>query len=81
MDLAIFGLFKGSEKFFGAKTTTRSSNCLPEPNPISFQVWVGPPDYHPEMQPPIKPELISREVAGSIANQQAGHFLPARQGT
>jgi hypothetical protein len=41
MDPAIFGLFKGSETFFGAKTTTQSSNCLPKPNPISFQVGSG----------------------------------------
>ncbi|PLW43098.1 hypothetical protein PCANC_14406 [Puccinia coronata f. sp. avenae] len=48
MDRAIFGLFKGSGTFFGGETTTQSPNCLPEPNPISFQVRVGPPDYHPE---------------------------------
>jgi hypothetical protein len=41
MDRAIFGLFKGSGTFFGGKTTTQSSNCLPEPNPISFQVGLG----------------------------------------
>jgi hypothetical protein len=41
MDLAIYGLFKGSGTFFGAETTTQSSNFLPEPNPISFQVGLG----------------------------------------